>query len=193
MNIKNLAITIACLAIGLPTAQTKAETISLYDGDFTILSLPSGAQYLSVRWGTWNAGTSTFTQQVFINNDGYVDMEGQELSVAINQTNNGVYTAGSLLAMAIFTDGSANASSLAWNNSYTVKAILTDASWTAPTFNNNAIMVDKVFTANTTAVVGSYSYNGGLEQITLVPEPSTGALMMIGAAGLVALRRLRKV
>ena len=32
--------------------------------------------------------------------------------------------------------------------------------------------------------------NGNL---TLVPEPSTGALMMIGAAGLVALRRLRKV
>jgi len=29
--------------------------------------------------------------------------------------------------------------------------------------------------------------------ISLVPEPSTGALMMIGAAGLVALRRLRKV
>jgi len=27
----------------------------------------------------------------------------------------------------------------------------------------------------------------------MVPEPSTGALMMIGAAGLVALRRLRKV
>jgi hypothetical protein len=30
-------------------------------------------------------------------------------------------------------------------------------------------------------------------QMALVPEPSTGALMMIGAAGLVALRRLRKV
>lgn len=29
--------------------------------------------------------------------------------------------------------------------------------------------------------------------IALVPEPSTGALMMIGAAGLMALRRLRKV
>lgn len=29
--------------------------------------------------------------------------------------------------------------------------------------------------------------------LILVPEPSTGALMMIGAAGLVALRRLRKV
>ena len=33
------------------------------------------------------------------------------------------------------------------------------------------------------------AYNG----FALVPEPSTGALMMIGAAGLVALRRLRKV
>jgi hypothetical protein len=30
-------------------------------------------------------------------------------------------------------------------------------------------------------------------QMALVPEPSTGALMMVGAAGLVALRRLRKV
>ena len=29
--------------------------------------------------------------------------------------------------------------------------------------------------------------------VNLVPEPSTGALMMIGALGLVALRRLRKV
>jgi len=29
--------------------------------------------------------------------------------------------------------------------------------------------------------------------LTVIPEPSTGALMMIGAAGLVALRRLRKV
>ena len=29
--------------------------------------------------------------------------------------------------------------------------------------------------------------------VSLVPEPSTGALLMIGAAGLVALRRLRKV
>jgi hypothetical protein len=31
------------------------------------------------------------------------------------------------------------------------------------------------------------------EMYSLIPEPTTGALMMIGAAGLVALRRLRKV
>ena len=50
---------------------------------------------------------------------------------------------------------------------------------------------------------GSYSSTGGaypgdgvtgeFKLQTVVPEPSTGALMMIGAAGLVALRRLRKV
>ena len=50
---------------------------------------------------------------------------------------------------------------------------------------------------------GSYSAGGGaypddgvvdaVKLQTVVPEPSTGALMMIGAVGLVALRRLRKV
>jgi len=37
------------------------------------------------------------------------------------------------------------------------------------------------------------STSATFSQMTAVPEPSTGALMMIGAAGLVALRRLRKV
>jgi len=44
---------------------------------------------------------------------------------------------------------------------------------------------------------GSYLAAGGpygdLYKLQVIPEPSTGALMMIGAAGLVALRRLRKV
>jgi hypothetical protein len=35
--------------------------------------------------------------------------------------------------------------------------------------------------------------NVTFSELSVVPEPSTGALMMIGAAGLVALRRLRKV
>ena len=45
-------------------------------------------------------------------------------------------------------------------------------------------------------LLGTYTdYGTGSDLIRLeaVPEPSTGALMMIGAAGLVALRRLRKV
>jgi PEP-CTERM motif len=35
--------------------------------------------------------------------------------------------------------------------------------------------------------------NSSTGVVSMVPEPSTGALMMIGAVGLVALRRLRKV
>ena len=47
------------------------------------------------------------------------------------------------------------------------------------------------FDANSSFVFGTDTLPG--EMYSLIPEPSTGALMMIGAAGLVALRRLRKV
>ena len=43
---------------------------------------------------------------------------------------------------------------------------------------------------------GSFGFGGNTfsgEAYALIPEPSTGSLIMIGAAGLVALRRLRKV
>jgi hypothetical protein len=54
-------------------------------------------------------------------------------------------------------------------------------------------------TALTSVAYFDFSWNnGGTVNTTLynlqgIPEPSTGALMMIGAVGLVALRRLRKV
>ena len=56
-------------------------------------------------------------------------------------------------------------------------------------------------TASIIAYSGTGDYTGNdfnanlvaVNTVALVPEPSTGALMMIGAAGLVALRRLRKV
>jgi hypothetical protein len=47
------------------------------------------------------------------------------------------------------------------------------------------------FNASSSFVYGLETLPG--EMYALIPEPSTGALMMIGAAGLVALRRLRKV
>ena len=47
------------------------------------------------------------------------------------------------------------------------------------------------YTASSSFVFGTDTLPG--ERYALIPEPSTGALMMIGAAGLVALRRLRKV
>lgn len=43
------------------------------------------------------------------------------------------------------------------------------------------------------SIIANTSLDPDGANISLVPEPSTGALMMIGAAGLVALRRLRKV
>ena len=43
------------------------------------------------------------------------------------------------------------------------------------------------------SIVSSSAFDPEGANIALVPEPSTGALMMVGAAGLVALRRLRKV
>lgn len=38
-----------------------------------------------------------------------------------------------------------------------------------------------------------YDYGSGSDLVALIPEPSTGSLMMIATVGLVALRRLRKV
>jgi len=43
------------------------------------------------------------------------------------------------------------------------------------------------------SLVSSTSFDPEGANISLVPEPSTGALLMIGSVGLVALRRLRKV
>jgi hypothetical protein len=185
--------------LGLASAGTsKAETLSIFKGSFNVSGVPAGATggILSARWGTWDSGSSTFTQQITTsNNAGYVDLSASpgELSVTLNQTLNNVYSPGSLLALAIFTNGSADAQNINFSGSL-VRAILTDSSWSAPSFNNSPSFINWSFSANTQAVVGSFSWGGGgTDTVTLVPEPSTGALMMIGAAGLVALRRLRKV
>ena len=190
--------TLACLSLVL-TGGLKAETISIYDATFNVNGVPVGAAggILSARWGTWNSGTSTFTQQITTsNNAGYVDLSATpgELSVTLNQTLNNVYSSGSLLALAIFTDGTSDAQNANFSSSF-ARAVLTDASWSAPSFNNSPSFINWSFSSNTQAVVGSFSWGGvgGADTLSLVPEPSTGALMMIGAAGLVALRRLRKV
>jgi len=204
---KNINIILTKIAfLGLAFAGTlKAETISIYDETFIVNGVPTGAAggILSGRWGTWNASTSTFTQQVTSSvAAGYVDLSvtPRELGITLSQINNNIYAfnagsgTGTLLALAIFTDGSADASGLNYSSSF-VQAILTDSAWTTPSFSNTPAFVNWDFSANTQAVVGSFSFGGvgGTDTITLVPEPSTGALMMIGAAGLVALRRLRKV
>jgi hypothetical protein len=78
----------------------------------------------------------------------------------------------------------------------TAWAVLTDTSWVAPSFAVNGNAVDFTFTANTQAVIGSFSGGAaggvGIQTITMVPEPSSASLLAIGVAGLVALRARRK-
>jgi hypothetical protein len=194
MNKKYKALVLAAL---LAANASWAETLSIYDDSFTMVNVPGSvgsSGILSGRWGVWDSSTSTFTQAVTSTlAAGYVDLSGPELSITLNQITNATYTNGTLMALAIFTNGSSDSQALNYSPTYNFRAVLIDPLWQAVGFANNANMVNYVFSSNTTAVVGSYSYNGGADVITLVPEPATGSLLLLGGVGLVALRRLRKV
>ena len=194
-NTVSKIVTIA-LSVGfLTTLSLKAETLSLYTDSISIAGGPSSATVLGARWGGWN-GTS-FIQAVTTGaNAGYVDFTtdpGPETSITLNQTNNSVYVAGTVLAVALYgnngvSDSAAVNYSTAQGIAGFTQAVLTNTSWVAPTFANNANTVSFNFTG-ATAVVGSYASN----TITMVPEPSTYALLAIGAVGLFLSFRRRKV
>jgi len=205
---KSIQYLLNCLlglyVISVSTEKVNAETIYLEDFDYSIGGLPTpstGIAAVSARWGLWNSVTSTFSEPVNGTKSGFALLTGNDMAVSLNQTDVGGYTpltSGTRLAIAFFSQGipiSSNAAgALVYSTSNaTYQAILTDSSWNSPAINNNATQIPFSFTANTTALVGSFSFNSGNEVISLIPEPSTGALMMIGAVGLVALRRLRKV
>lgn len=71
-------------------------------------------------------------------------------------------------------------------------ALLAADEWKAPADLGAVSLVINQATSSDTRVSPIIGSDLGAS-VTMVPEPSTGALMMIGAAGLVALRRLRKV
>lgn len=73
-------------------------------------------------------------------------------------------------------------------------AVLKGATWLLPASDGTPINL-KVADIDTTGelIVGTETGANTFRDIAMVPEPSTGALMMIGGLGLVALRRLRKV
>jgi hypothetical protein len=71
-------------------------------------------------------------------------------------------------------------------------AMLSADEWKAPAdLGAVSLVINQVSPSDTrqSPIIGSDLGAG----VTMVPEPSTGALIIIGAAGLVALRRLRKV
>ncbi|NBT49202.1 MAG: hypothetical protein EBT07_15540, partial [Actinobacteria bacterium] len=203
-HMKNILLT-GLFAIVATTSNLKAETLSIYDDSFVVNGVPSLAigNIISGRWGLWDAGTKTFSQAIVNSlSAGYVDLSpsAKELSITLNQTSNSTYAVGTPVALAIFASNSADSQALNWSltangakqSSIVAWAVLTDSSWVIPTFANNALPVDVTFTANTQAVLGSFSGGaaGGLgtQTITMIPEPSSASLLALGVAGLVALR-----
>jgi len=73
-------------------------------------------------------------------------------------------------------------------------AALRGTTWLLPANDGTAVNL-RVADVDTLGelIMGTETGANSSRDIAMVPEPSTGALMMIGAAGLVALRRLRKV
>lgn len=195
---KIVASALSVLLLG-SVSPLKAETLSIYDDSFNIAGIPVGfsSYILSGRWGTWNDATSTFTQQITssVAAAGYVDLSAspKELSITLNQTTQSTYLSGVQMALAIFTTGVTDAQALNWSSSPLPahRAVLVDASWITPVFANNANPVDFLFTANTVAKIGSFSYNSGIETITLIPEPSTFSLGVAGLLSLLATRKRR--
>jgi len=186
------------LAVVLCTiANTKASNFTIYDDTFSVFvgSTQLSGTVIAAVWGTYNSGTSTFTPNQPIYSQGgfgYVDVtdsSAPELQIILNRTTQTQYPEGTLLSLAIYNKPDLSN----WDPSAAM-AVLSDSTWTAPAWILVGGDKNVEFTSGTTALVGGFSYSAtGSDTITLVPEPSTGALMMIGAAGLVALRRLRKV
>ena len=185
--LKMLSRTLCGFFIGwFMLSESKAvSSIVLYDDSFTIMvdNNPVSDRYLSALWGTYINGIFN----PLPNGTGYVDpgVDFLEMQVSYSKVDNSDVVTNTLLALAIYDADLVNFTAAPYNSSYE-KAVLTDASWLAPSFDNTPNMESFVLTSNTTALVGTFSYNGGNETIGVVPEPSTMHLTLLG---LLALRR----
>jgi hypothetical protein len=182
------------------TISAQAGAVGFYDDSFD-LKLGSSAltSLYESKFGTWNAGTSTFTpllgNAAISANAGYADATpgALEWAITLSQNNNNNITAGVQLAVVIFN--AADDTSYASAN-HAQEAVLTDPSWLAPTFTpGTPSSLTYGFTASTTAVRGQFTYSAaGKDVVNLssVPEPSTyAALAGVAVLGLAALRRRR--
>lgn len=186
------------LAFFLFANACKADGLILFDDTFSVGNLPIGLSttaILSGRWGTWDPATLTFSQQLTdgSSNVGYVDLGGKEITISLNQVDNSVYVAGRQLSLAMFAVGT-NPNVQTQNFiSATHAVILQDPTWIAPTFTAVPEFKNVLFTASTTAVMGTYSFNGGNELfgLAVIPEPSSMSLVVTGLASILAFRRKR--
>ena len=170
------------------------QTLSWLESASNFTSIVSGANSIS-QLGTTASGKFLFNNTASRTVNGVTGTYG-----GANGTIDVTYTA--------YGPGT-GAKLWAWFATGTEIAIVTDSSWLVPVSNTAGLTVGTAQIASTGSgnpaelLLATYTdYGSGSDLISsvaapvtleVVPEPSTGALMMIGAVGLVALRRLRKV
>jgi hypothetical protein len=192
--VKKLSRTMCGFFIGwFMVAESKAvSSIVLYDDSFSVImnNSPVNNRYMSALWGTYNNGIFS----ALPNGTGFVDtgVDFLEMQINYSKIDNSEIAVNTQLALAIYDADLVNFTAAPYNSSYD-KAILTDASWRAPLFDTTPNMESFVFSSNTTALVGTFSYNGGNEVIGVVPEPSAASLIVLGALSLFALRKIKNL
>ena len=179
--LKMLSRTLCGFFIGwVMLSESKAvSSIVLYDDSFTVLvdNSPVNNRYMSALWGTYSNGIFT----PLPNGTGYVDtgVDFLEMQINYSKIDNSELAVNEQVSLAIYDVDLISFTAAPYNSNY-VQAILTDVSWRAPPFDSTPNMESFVFSSNTTALVGTFSYNGGNEIIGVVPEPSTFHLAMLG-------------
>jgi hypothetical protein len=186
----NMAFRIGTFIGGFtPTAANYASWFSNFvgvNGFIAIGGTSSGRLSASITAGDGNLINAPVTSNVGVGADGSLGIASSSLLYAIlwntKYVSNGIIPNTNLGNS--FDPSSANLQA----------AILANSTWTMPS-SDSLSLTSYIYSlsSGTTALVGSLDLvNKGIT-LQAVPEPSTGALMMIGAACLVALRRLRKV
>ena len=112
-----------------------------------------------------------------------------------NSVDTTIVSAGSQLYVWAFTISSFTSADFTLSSSLQWALVTDSVDWLAPSTGTKSLNLGQIDSAG--VLIGTDNGTGtGLNNVNMVaavPEPSTGALMMIGAVGLVAMRRLRKV
>lgn len=172
---------------------SKASNLAIFDDSFNLFngSTQITGAVLSAVWGTFSGGNFTPNQNIYANGGfGYVDTSASapELQVIINRVDTTQYAAGTQMALAIFNKPDLSN----WDNTV-AKAVLTDATWTAPSWSLVGNDKDVFFTSSTTALLGSFVYSSsGRDSIVMIPEPSSASLIVMSLVSAFALRRRNK-
>jgi len=182
-----LAVGVVSAMLSLGAARpVSASNLAIFDDSFSLFNGSTQVtEIVSAVWGTWSGTAFTPNQNIYANGGfGYADLTGPELNVIINRVDQTQYVAGTQMSLAIF-----NKPDLSDWDATVAKAVLTDASWIAPAWSLVGGDVNLNFTVNTSALLGSYSFNGGNEIITMIPEPNAASLLITAALGIFLRKR----